>query len=207
MKIIILNGPPRSGKDTIGRMLGELGDDIYVTKFALPIKSMAHRLLGLNDAHYDSYDDVKDKPNEDFYGITPREFYVALSQLLMKPLYGEGFFGRLLVRDIIREAEEREAAGRKLNYVVITDGGFKPEVRELADEFGAHTMLLCHIYRPNTNFIGDSRRYIRYGGIRKIDIGNGKGIAQLRQSVTETLGRVSDFEDLAARMRSKSKCS
>ena len=207
MKLIVLNGPPRSGKDTIGNMLGSLGDDIYVTKFAIPLKQMAHRLLGINDVDYDSFDDVKDKPHDDFHGLTPREFYIGLSEQFIKPMLGQGFLGSMLVRDIIREAEERSGTGRKLNYVVVTDSGFKPELLRLVDEFGAQNMLLCHIFRPNTNFIGDSRRYIRRGGIRKVEIGNGKGIAQLRASTAQALSQVPDYEHLAERVRSGGKCS
>ena len=146
-KIVILNGPPRSGKDTIADNLREF----YTLKFAGTLKQMTHALYGMPDIPSDFFEEVKDIPNKAFYDLTPRQAYINVSEQYIKPVHGLSFFGDRLVEKI-------RVMG--LSHYVISDGGFYEEVIPLVKEFGADNTYLFHIKRPGFDFSEDSRTYL-----------------------------------------------
>jgi len=147
MKIIVLNGPPHSGKDTIGTMLARCSDGVYLFKFANALKIMTHRALGLDGYYPDFFEESKDSVLPAFHSVTPREAYIAMSEGFAKPLFGQGYFGKRLADEIKQCLLRCHSIGTPMQYAVVTDGGFKHEVKELADEFGNENMLLCHIFK------------------------------------------------------------
>ena len=60
--LVMLNGPPRAGKDTATAAIVEaVGMPVRVLKATEPIKDETHRRLGLDCAH-DAYEALKDAP-------------------------------------------------------------------------------------------------------------------------------------------------
>jgi len=151
-KIILINGPPRSGKDTVGQIL-RLHFHATVDKFARVLKEKAHTLYGMGTLAHGAYESKKEDPLPVFLGKTPREVYIALSETYYKPLHGIDIFGKLLWQDI------RNVDG----IIAITDSGFEPEARYLIDQVGAENVRLIRVYRPGCDFSGDSRSYINLG--------------------------------------------
>lgn len=183
-KIILLNGPPRSGKDTVGRMLVRMlahnGEALaFAYKFATELKDMTHRLFATHTADPEAFESVKDRPSDKFMGLSPRKAYIAVSERLMKPMLGDEIFGRLLADRL----QTDWGFTQRPIYFPITDSGFESEARVLVDRFGAGNVLLVRIHRPGTSFDGDSRSYINVPGVHAIELHNGGTLADLERAV------------------------
>lgn len=185
-RLLLVNGPPRSGKDTVGSMLKEFfPGTVYVTKMAKALKERTHALYGLVDGDgtpyaHDAYEQVKDIEQEAFLGLTPRQAYIALSERLMKPMHGDGIWGKLLVEDI-----QENGAGADL--VVVTDSGFEREAVPVLREFGVVNSTLLLMHREGTSFEGDSRSYITLEGVNTHKVSNDGTPFQLAQGLADIL--------------------
>lgn len=159
-KIFLLNGPPRSGKDTGGHWLAAKYGQ--VVKFAEPIKRAVCAIYHGNDrAAFDHYDsaELKDMPQQVYFGKTCREAQIAVSETFLKPFHNDkGVFGKLLVQDIERREETPNLLSRR-NYFV-TDSGFRPEAEIIVERFGAQNVFLIRVEREGYSYLGDSRGYI-----------------------------------------------
>jgi len=151
IEIIVLNGPPGSGKNTIAEILEyELPCSWY--RASLPLKRALSTLTGLS---YDLLEEYKDEPMQN--GYTPRQLYIALSEDLLKPKLGNDWFGKLLAKEIVADIE----AGWE---VFVVDCGFAEELTALIEEVQKleqpFNIRLVHIKRQGCDFSSDSRQYI-----------------------------------------------
>ena len=166
MRIIFLNGPPRSGKDFAAKVLG--GRHLKISR---ALKEMTHSCLGIIDGlnrpvAHDFFEKVKDEKVTAFGQRTPREAYIQMSEGFLKPLYGEGILGRLLLPQLHADC-----------LFVISDSGFRAEAEEIVRHVGAEHCLLVRIHRDGYTFDGDSRGYISLSdlGVREEDVHNDGG--------------------------------
>lgn len=175
---IFLNGPPRSGKDTIGTMLarslskasmrsknGSEFSFVLVEKFAKPVKEGCHGLFNLTDMEgrvrcHDWYEDQKNKPLGDFLGMTPREAYIWYSEEVMKPKFGQNVFGRMMAARLSPLLSVPDGPGARNRIIIFTDSGFECEAKPVLDTFGHDNALLFRLRRDGTSYDGDSRAYI-----------------------------------------------
>jgi len=185
--ILLVNGPPRSGKDTVGRLLAEnYNGEVYITKMAKALKERTHSLYGLFVAGtweplaHDFFEDCKDQPHHLFMGIKPRDAYIAVSERLMKPLHGAEVWGNLLVDDI-------KLHGMDADLVVVTDSGFASEARPVIEHFGAHNVSLIHVIRSGCHFNNDSRSYISLPEIEMSPVPNEGTLIQLAETLTSAV--------------------
>lgn len=152
-RFIIFNGPPRVGKDTLGKMLFEhlvsSGEACWVDKFAKPIKDSVAAMFSLTDAQREYYFETpeKDQPQKVFFGRTPRDVLIEFSERYAKLSFGNGIFGKLCLR---RNPGDW--------IVIITDGGFQAEVNEL--EKAGCDCLVVQVCRTGLSFSGDSREWV-----------------------------------------------
>lgn len=209
MKIILINGAPRSGKDTISAMLKQIfPTDVLEEKFARPIKLTVPMLFGIpHDEFKKHYDSArhKDSAAPAFFGKTPRQVQIALSETFLKPLFGEGIFGRLLVSRIVR------TQSKSSRCVVVSDSGFRAEAEELVKEFGADNIFLWRLHRDGCDYSSDSRGHISLAdlGVIELDIDNNGeledlvGIAEGLYTLC-TLPRFSEEDQATYRQRIKS---
>ena len=191
MKFLLVNGPPRSGKDTMGGVLERLAlqqtPNVLSTKLAKALKEMAHdALCPVKGLDHWVFEAEKDKPRPDLYGRTWREVYIAFSEKFAKPLFGEGYWARVLL-DEVDEADQ----DHPLDYVIVTDCGFQTEVgviREWAEERG-HEVVLLKMHRAGCDFSKDSREYVTLNGKgREMDVYNDSTIEWLEGPAKAALG-------------------
>jgi hypothetical protein len=181
MKILLLNGAPRSGKDTVSIMLKTLSaSSVHQEKFALPIKLAAPLIYGVGRDRWENEFDTprnKDLACEEFFGKTPREVQIAMSEDLLKPLHGKEIFGELLSRRI-KSVQQRGM----LECAVVSDSGFYHEAKEIIDTFGADNVQLWRILREGCDFSRDSRTHVDLvdDGVDCYDIPNNGSLDDLR---------------------------
>ena len=176
-RIIIINGPPQSGKDTTGALV-EAFTGAFRTKFAKALKDRAHAMLGLNVPH-DHFEQMKDRPLEVLGGKTPRQFYIWFSEEVIKPKFGKRYFGEITADEI----KVQVALGRD---TVVTDSGFVDEALPVVEAFPGQVEL-WRIYRKGRSFEGDSRSYIDLPGIDFKSIHNNGTVIELAARVQELL--------------------
>lgn len=188
MKIIILNGAPRTGKDTLGNYchgqdslfwIDQTSDtapakaySFYLESFAQPIKDALITFFSLTSAEYDYFNNEgKDIPSDRLFGKTFRHWCKQFSETLVKPNSTLSAFGDLMVNRI-----KNNVLSAKFNYIV-TDSGFDDEIEPLIKEFGAENISVVKIFMDGHDFTNDTRRYLdcQKLGVREYHIENVKG--------------------------------
>jgi hypothetical protein len=176
-RVIILNGPPYSGKDTGANAIAQ-----YVLKHAPWItlrqeKMVEHLKRGVhslfNVTHTPEYIDkmqLKDTPYAELLGKTPREAYISASEDWLKPVFGSDVLGRMMLM-LMKKAHN-------VSLHIFSDGGFVDEWVPIIDFVGARNVLLIHLSATDKSFAGDSRGYIgddllvRYPKMQRVRIHN-----------------------------------
>lgn len=157
MKVVLINGAPRSGKDTAAKALRDLPDfrqprSFVWEKFSMPLKTafagMMYECID-NEGNVDYYEDHKDEVVE-VLGCSYRQWQIDFSERFMKPRYGNNIFGRLLLDRLIHNASEGD-------LVVVSDCGFQIEADTILAHFNPEDVFLLSIYRKGKTYIGDSR--------------------------------------------------
>lgn len=179
-KLIILNGPPDSGKDTAADYIaGKYGYTKLEMKGAL--RKFAHTiatLAGCDKAFCDALEfnrELKDtKRVPEFGNRTWPEFLIWLSESVAKPIFGNDVFARAAIK-AVRDSNS--------THVVFSDGGFPVEVETLWREFG--DLEIVHFHRKGKGFaIGrkDSRSYVTHPDTTKTPycFVNDAGLVQLQ---------------------------
>lgn len=153
-QIILLNGPPRCGKDTIGAALG-----FPLIKFAAPLRAAANAVFAIkDDSDYEARKDARDP----LLDISIRQFMINMSERFMKPSISDDVFAKVAIKAI------EDAHGT----VVITDCGFQCEMDVMAQHFGKDNVCLVRIQRHDCTFNHDSRSYLKGNGCHVIDLEN-----------------------------------
>ena len=160
-RVLLLNGPPESGKDTIGNLLQEQLD-CALTCFKFNLYKVTAKYFEedldwfINVATDRRY---KDKFHfKELGGRTPREALVYVSEEVCKPKFGDDYFGKL--------ARDRVATHPSPDLVVFTDSGFESEVPPLL-EVADVVIIQLH---GRGSFVGDSRDYVNIEGVRTLVI-------------------------------------
>lgn len=184
--VVLLNGPPRSGKDTAGKYLTSVVPKSLIEKFAGTLKSTTHVKFGLYGIPDDYFEDCKDQPNDAFFGNSPRREYIDESEKRTKPFLGEQHYGKVLLRQLWRHYQ----AG--VRNFFITDSGFAREAEPLIDSIGVQNFLLIRVHaeKRGCSFSGDSRSFIYLAGIPTYDIDNNDSVDVFQSAL---LSRVHPF--------------
>ncbi len=172
-KIILINGPPHSGKDTAGKILRRThGARLY--KMSRPLKDGLREFFGFSiDAMKLSVEPNKDDHVVDLFKVawnsnilSWREVQISLSEDWAKPLFGDDILGRIAVGYLMQLSS--------FDMTVITDSGFRDEALPLVTAFGADNILLIQLMREGCSFERDSRDYIKLDdlGVTTIQLNN-----------------------------------
>ena len=152
MKVILINGPPGSGKDTAAKLISYALPSVRDLKLSKPLKEAFIKLLQLDGESADLLlGKDKDSKISGLNDMTPREVLIELSEHFCKPLFGEGFFGKIAAHSM------RSIPSR---VVTISDAGFDVEVKPIFDKFLYKDIYLIELHRKGRDFSKDSRSYL-----------------------------------------------
>lgn len=165
--LVLISGPPRSGKSRAGRCLAK---ELDANHFALSnmLKNMTHEHFGLGEARSPlAFEDCKDQPLEQFGGLTPREAYIMFSETIMKKNWGNDYLGH-----VGRERVAENQAGGTIS--IVSGVGFLEEVTPLIDEVGGAQTLHVEILPVQPVAQEDSRENLdlNHLGVTEIKIKN-----------------------------------
>lgn len=189
-KILLLNGAPRSGKDSIAEYLA--GHGWHHGKFSKLLKERTHALYGMSHFPYDYFEDTKDEILDEFYGITPRQAYINLSEMLMKPAHGDDIWVRMFIKYLENVKED---------YIVVSDLGLQIEWETLIQHFGYDKLSVAMIYRAGCNFNNDSRDYVKVRGPWEYISAPDKGFSKYIMNNCFDVENGGNIEDLRAKAR------
>lgn len=180
-KIILFNGPPRSGKDTATRLaIGTLGKRAAHYRFAGPLKDSIHGLFGFGVCNQERFDKIKDQPSPLFFGMSPREAYIWLSEDVVKPKFGKDFFAKVATHTLSDKKYDQ-------NIIVISDCGFAEEVEAMIAAFGVQNVAIVYLKRSGTGFKGDSRNYVTNVECQQYTIENNGTLNELHDEINRVL--------------------
>lgn len=176
---ILLNGPPRAGKDTaVAALESAFGPHAETLKFTRPIKDLTHSRFGLDCSH-DAFEDLKDVPLPEFGGMTPREAYIDTSAKL-KAERGDDAVCRLFVEAI-------DACNASL--ILNPDAGNDMEAEAVAEALGADRVLVIRIHRDGHYFSQCCRTWISSPSLHIVDVTNREGERRVFESEVVALSR------------------
>lgn len=165
MRLIVLNGPPRSGKDTLAAMLPGLK-----RKFSAPMKRAVPAIYGVADIVPEAdLEKVKETQFDFLFGQSYRQAQIALFQW-MERQHGPAVLGEIEAR--ILQANTKHIEERYNGLVVYSDGGRGAEVQALATSVGLDNMLIIQLVRDGCDFRNDIRSYVELPEVKTIRLHN-----------------------------------
>ena len=160
-RIILLNGPPGSGKDEIATYLSSTKSShkYHHLKFANCLVWMCSYMFdSFSDFDY-SYETFK-KSKIGLNGETGRDLMISLSETTIKPILGKDVWTKFMIRRI----EDTDDTGfmNLMDGYVISDTGFPNEVTDIKERFPEKDVQLWRIITSEDQnpFGKDSRRYL-----------------------------------------------
>jgi hypothetical protein len=159
----MINGPPRSGKDTFGEFC-LTQENVEIIKFAEPLHAAARASVPPRELEYYAYTHKEEVIPS--LGISYRQLCIEISENFYKPTFGIDVFGRIA-------ASTMSGLGKGYTWV-ITDSGFAYEAKPVIDLVGASNCTLIRLHRHGCSYKNDSRSYINLNefGVATIDLEN-----------------------------------
>ena len=184
--VIILNGPPGTGKDTIAEGLVRAhGNKIEHMQFKSQLFKIALLVSGIPEDEWNarySCQQTKNLPWELLGGLSQRQFMIRISEEWCKPTFGKNYFGLIAAREVAKSDKP---------IIVFSDGGFVEEIKELLASNNIK-LLVVHLHRDGHTFDGDSRDYI-FGHQHTIQYINDGSIDQ---AIDDVFGSICEFINL-----------
>jgi hypothetical protein len=148
--LIMLNGPPRSGKDTAAKIIMKYLDSVKHYKLSRPLKNGVLEIFGINHSDRLYLEEFKDEPAAMLLGDTYRKTQIDL-YLHLEKVYGGKILAQLAILNL--------NANRTTKHVVISDAGKTEEAQMMIAQYG-NTCRLIQLKRPGCTFDNDIREYV-----------------------------------------------
>ena len=179
-KVILLNAPALTGKDYAARYL-KLATGGDVKEFKSRIFDIAIAMTGLSHTEFFTiYNnrEKKEKPHTKFFGKSPREFMIWISEDVCKPEFGQDYFGVVASRGI-----------SVIKGAIFSDSGFPIEVAPIAEVVGASNVYVVRFTRGGIKFeSNDSRDFLKEcecpHGVNFLDLTNDGTIEEFCNVIT-----------------------
>jgi hypothetical protein len=186
--ILGISGPPRSGKDSIARIICELEHSAITRRMSAPLKMIAMQYLPLQQRP--GLESRKDE-SLNHLGTTYRDLQIG-TWLMGRDLLGEDWLGTHFL-DSIKYCP--------FSLILVPDFGRLSEVMVLIH--AGHRVLQIKVSRPGTSFEGDSREdFTLPGPSNSLSFVNAGSIEDLRRNVVDQI-----MPWLAAALRAPSRPS
>lgn len=164
MKLIITNGPPRSGKDTLCNLIREniTDQDLIPLSYKKTLYVGVARRYGLSvEAVFQMNADtlIKDEPSPLFEGKSVRQALIYESEEVIKKELGP----QGVAIQTFKLLEEEYGKERLKDAVLYcSDGGFNSELNAAYDFFGigVEDVYIIRMLREGCSFEGDSREFL-----------------------------------------------
>ena len=158
MQVVLLNGPPKSGKDTIADALVQAVGPLWSVNYKLSsvLKATARAMFSLSNTQYNALERPENKDKKGYAVLSNkswREVLISLSEDYIKPTYGEDVFGIAAAKAL------NTFSSSGYSHVFISDSGFKEEAETLVTMCPTCNFTLMRLHRADTNFSNDSRSY------------------------------------------------
>jgi hypothetical protein len=151
-KVVVFNGPPRSGKDTLAAFIRG-ATQAKPMEFKRKLIELALMISGVSSSDWEFwYQEDKEQPRNDLGGHSCRSFLIMVSEEMIKPHMGSDYFGLAAANEL-----EMYLPG---HGVVFTDSGFPAELQCVVNVVGAENVIVVQLMRDGTDFSGDSRVYL-----------------------------------------------
>lgn len=180
-KLILLNGPRHSGKDTGADYLVE-AKGAFPFKFSGGIKRAIKAAFNLRERDVEYLESIKTEPTPLLFGKSYVQVQISFSEDWAKPFFGEDFFGYLATREILAQPV---SGGKTPSLYVSSDSGFACEAWPVIRLFGEENVLLVQLFRDGKTFNGDSRDYIELDGITRVSLTNNGSIEDYHRNLGE----------------------
>lgn len=167
-KILFINGPSRSGKDTAGAAIRQR----FNWRHYQMKDPLWRALRGFFDVPEKVFEklftdpELKEQASKFLAEDIPRQSQISLSEEWAKRRYGNSIFGDLAVRALSKTT--------LVHGTVITDCGFFDEAVPIVKQYGPENCALMQLHREGCGFVGDSRGYIDLSplGVRFVKVIN-----------------------------------
>jgi hypothetical protein len=182
--VVILNGPPNCGKDTVAdhviSLFKDKGLDVCKREFKTPLIEATCNFYDISktdwDAHYTR--ELKDVPWDRLGGLSQRQALIRTSEKVVKPALGEAIFGQAAANSF------------EPGYChIFSDGGFDKEIEPIVKVTGPENVLIIHMSRDGCTFDGDSRSYIEpcVFGTAHTNISNNGSVSEILERITNMI--------------------
>lgn len=186
--VVVMNGPPRSGKDTLARLIRG-ATSVVPRAFKTKLIEIALEISGVDRRTWDNwYEHAKELPRAQLWGHSCRSFLIMVSEDMIKPNLGQAFFGAAAANDLLRNKAYLEQFG-----AIFTDSGFPDELKEVVAAVGADRVIVVQLHRCGTSFEGDSRQYLirdDFPGVEFIQQQNDRPVENVAADLVGTLQAV-----------------
>jgi len=178
--IILLNGPPRSGKDTAAEFIRSFLPNATEYKLSKPLKMGVQAIFDIPPSVVRSLEDIKDTKAAQLHGVSYRNAQIDLFYHL-KGIYGDTILTDLAIQQINKNIISK--------YVIISDCGRQVEAEEFISHYNKDSVGLIRLKRDGCNFNEDSREYIMEKKFPKYfaEINNEHDLGLFKQQVRRVL--------------------
>ena len=175
-KIVLLNGPPGSGKDTAAKFICDELHQFGVThvKLSEPLKVLASKIM-MHEREFL-------EENKDTFTVNGMNFRTTQIEIFnaIATSIDRGWLGKYLYSTI--DATEED-------MFVCSDAGRMEDVEPLIENLGPDNICIIQLQRDGCTFEGDIRSYISFSGVETHVVNN----TNIMRFQRETFYIASDF--------------
>jgi len=183
-KVVFLNGPPYSGKDTAANFLHKhfMHAPYYATKlkFSKPLKDACQALYGIDHDERKWLEQNKEQPYDKLLGLSWRQSQIVMAEEWLKPTFGNDVLGRIAFRHFQQMPS---------NMALISDSGFEQEAVPLVQAFGPDNCLIVQLQREGCTFEGDSRSYWELPDVTRVEVNNQFDLEMYEQQIVRIVSK------------------